>query len=890
MFHKPTLVNGWTSNRNHHHSSNGSSRSRSRSSGKDGNNSICRTRKRFRYRCVVGACLLGLITILHSVVYGSVSRLVAERRAPAVVLAKVSPPRGPPADASGDQPSMPLPSYLLWDHVTSTIQFPIGARYRTHPDKPTSLELLQGILQSTDGNDHNEEDESAGQGALGPSQQGTLSCFEPDIAATRRLAARVVLERRKLRNRQRRHGNDSNSTSAPVAAGETNNDYNETNTNSHPAVVPPLGLPLLNVGMPKSGSTTLRDFFRRNLRWNVSHHQVDSISNSGSDSSSTATPTYVGEEMARAVRHGLDPFHYLSTPDHPFQAHTQMDYTGRTVNIFPQIQLLDEIHRAHPNATFVLLFRPIRDWVRSTQSWHQYPFRWANAGHGQDLPGLILTPEQREARDGRGEKIVLSEGQLSEWWCHHVRHVRAFVDTYPTHALIELPLDDKDGTTTNLLAQLFDLGGRGVGTAKKAGEDPSTTSPRIWGTSNYNPSKRPATPAIQRPVKYYQMWNHTTHSMPHTTKAGAENGGKKDDDARGAGDDSEQGGRVPTSLEILESVMREDMDVPTCFRPLGNTEEDGTGPTHGAAAPAEEKISFPILHVGLPLVGNDFLKTFFRDCCTVGGATIHVTSKKVKGGGLVGKKMMEAVHAGLPPLSAYFGIGTTAGADDDGGSGSGGNRDVPPAARRPQAFTQLDYTSVLPHTGSSAFERVEDAAQDYSSFPQIQLLDEIHEDVPHATFVLPFRGPTRGGSTPVGNDYLEEWIDVAQNFHNFTERWAAMDDLPGLVLTEEQREARAALRERQRDQPRNYIALPDGDEGGTDATSEPMEKLSDGQLRDWWCRHVRHVRRFVEHYPTHRLLELDLGDREAATARLLRWFPQTNVTCLAELWKETDLL
>jgi hypothetical protein len=804
------------------------------------------------------------------------------------------------------------PSYELWDHRTSTIQFPSNSNYRLEPDKPTSLELLQQVLQGSTTVDIIAEDRSAQQQQQQqrPSHQSSrVSCYEPNIAATRSLAERVEQERRKVKKRQQKLQQQANkSSTVRIRTTQT-------------IIVPPLSFPILNVGMPKSGSSTLRDFFRKQLHWgeNTTHYEVNTQRNA-------TTTMYIGQEMVRAIRDGhTDPFYYI--PNH-YQIHTQMDYTGPTMNIFPQIQLLDEIHTSHPHATFILLFRPVQDWIQSTQSWHKYPFRWANGGPQNDIPGLLLTPEQRIARDGRGEKIVLTKEQLADWWCDHVHHIRSFVMAYPTHSLIELSLADTDGTTTQLLKSLFDLGRKDPDNLGRDGRDDDDdvdkdkddeTTP-IWGTSNYNPSnKRSFLGAIHQPIKYYELWNHATHSMPKNSSLDTM---------------SNDSHHTLTSLEILERIMHDEQDqdgtqkhnaimdeewtaastsTADCFRPRNNNNDIKVmdDPLIATTTINHDNngmnISYPILHVGMPLVGNTFLERYFRDCII--GGRIHVTSKKLKGIGLVGKKMMEAVHAGLPPINGYFGL-------PDGNDG--------------HAFTQLEYTSVLPNTGSSIYEKVSDKERDYSSFPQIQLLDEIHEDVPYATFILPFRGNNQTKKNIIDHDRgrgrhrmlglpnddatgddearsehprheLEDWIYLAQNYHNFTERWAAMDDIPGLVLTREQKEARMVLRTERVEQQQQYEEK--NNEGGRTTTTAPtpssaislplqppMERLSDGQLKDWWCRHIRHVRKFVEFYPTHRLLELDLTDEEETYNKLLHWFPQTNATCLSELWKTTDFL
>jgi hypothetical protein len=125
--------------------------------------------------------------------------------------------------------------------------------------------------------------------------------------------------------------------------------------------------------------------------------------------------------MMDAVLNERSPFYHMPQ----VQVWAQMDYTtassvnrGRSTtddrSVFPQIELLDEIHTVAENSTFVMLFRPVEDWIRSVKAWNRYPFRLAQL----DVPGLILTEEQRYSRDTLGETIVVTEQQLKQWWCH----------------------------------------------------------------------------------------------------------------------------------------------------------------------------------------------------------------------------------------------------------------------------------------------------------------------------------------------------------------------------------------------------------------------------------------------------------------------------------------
>lgn len=158
---------------------------------------------------------------------------------------------------------------------------------------PTSLEILQSILEE-------QSRQEAGSYYTNPNDE---SCFVPNKNATHRLAKMT----------------------------------NKIN----------ISKPILNVGMPKCGSTTLYEYFLC-AGWNVSHSQT-------------------GLEMMKLVNQGNPSALRLS--DAPIlDAYAQMDYNRKPPCAYPQIQFLDEIHMEYPDATFVLLFRPVEDWIDSVYS------------------------------------------------------------------------------------------------------------------------------------------------------------------------------------------------------------------------------------------------------------------------------------------------------------------------------------------------------------------------------------------------------------------------------------------------------------------------------------------------------------------------------------------
>jgi len=180
---------------------------------------------------------------------------------------------------------------------------------------------------------------------------------------------------------------------------------------------------------------------------------------------------------------------------------------------YPQIKLLDELHKESPNSTFVLNFRPIKDWLHSVSKWDGMKYRMSLF----EMPGFILTEEQHKAvkikrkwhldqneyaklsksskakfieeyykknpsstllvsrrnlKSSKGKKGKKAGGggngelkfpiprppptepvndiQLARWWCGHVKHIRKYVELYPSHKLIELELYDNDGSSSVL--------------------------------------------------------------------------------------------------------------------------------------------------------------------------------------------------------------------------------------------------------------------------------------------------------------------------------------------------------------------------------------------------------------------------------------------------------
>ncbi|KAL3785265.1 hypothetical protein HJC23_002720 [Cyclotella cryptica] len=179
-------------------------------------------------------------------------------------------------------------------------------------------------------------------------------------------------------------------------------------------------------------------------------------------------------------------------------------------------------------------------------------------------------------------------------------------------------------------------------------------------------------------------------------------------------------------------------------------------------------INGPFINVGMPKMGSTSLHKYF--CC---GNYTSSHWECGKGKGLCADCMKDAVLTGSLPLKSC------------------GNF---------QSFMQMDRDVF---------------------FPQIELLDQIHQESPNATFILMFRGM---------NDWfrsLYHW--KASNISRHTFR-----DSRGKSFSERLTNA-------------NITGLP------------PGKGSNEREMSEFFCQHVNHIRKFVSSHPSHVLIELDIA-------------------------------
>jgi len=273
------------------------------------------------------------------------------------------------------------------------------------------------------------------------------SCLVPNLKGTEELVRERLKERRERERRRLKEG---------AATTKILNTFEE----------PLVPLPVLNMGMPKLGSTSLYEYFRCSgfdaTHWNL------------------RTSDYEGLCMRDAVRVGLPPLQTCALDRHAIM---QMDvalpmgskykmqrsvFTSSELRddcFFPQLSILEEIHDDSPHSTFIITFRPIEDWIRSMIGWYSFLERLQkchlpNSPRGQPIIKKNTSSNNSSSSKANSNQISDDDDleslkqSMTRFFCSHVIHLRNFVEAHPTHNLIELDLYNTN-TSSQILDQLF---------------------------------------------------------------------------------------------------------------------------------------------------------------------------------------------------------------------------------------------------------------------------------------------------------------------------------------------------------------------------------------------------------------------------------------------------
>lgn len=204
----------------------------------------------------------------------------------------------------------------------------------------------------------------------------------------------------------------------PKRRGKENfQDYNEKAIKS--LKVP---APIILLGFPKAGTTTIDHYFRCNSL-HVSHEECyDNPDKKGKTRN-------CGQRMMENLEHGRPIFH--RTGDY----HVYTGIFHSTTCIFPQLTHLEEMHENHPNATFLLHMRDLDKWVDSTRRWSRH-MRYGTM-YTQMADCFVENPPDRENQ-------TLVDSVLKNKYQKVIDGARKLVQEHPSHRLIEVHVDRDD--------------------------------------------------------------------------------------------------------------------------------------------------------------------------------------------------------------------------------------------------------------------------------------------------------------------------------------------------------------------------------------------------------------------------------------------------------------
>jgi len=188
-------------------------------------------------------------------------------------------------------------------------------------------------------------------------------------------------------------------------------------------LISPPSYPVIVVGMPKTGTTSISHFFEC-INKRTSHQFCGERGRPKEE---------CGAVMKTRIEAGLPPFDEIWG----YEVYTQLDVTRVKGNFmkwtgvcyYPQIEALKEMHEQYPDATFILSIRNVKDWIKSVYH-HQgmnYRIGFCNITGFPPVDRMYL-------REAMFQKMFLSQ----------IQRVRDFVKKYPSHRLVELDIDAND--------------------------------------------------------------------------------------------------------------------------------------------------------------------------------------------------------------------------------------------------------------------------------------------------------------------------------------------------------------------------------------------------------------------------------------------------------------
>lgn len=200
-------------------------------------------------------------------------------------------------------------------------------------------------------------------------------------------------------------------------------------------------LPVIVMGMPKAGTSSIAHYFQCGLgpkyRHRVSHYdcKVGYVFDVFNPQLKAAMPC--GARLMRNADAGIFAFENI---DH-FDIFAQIDASLAGDRYFlPQISYTKSIYQAYPNATWILNRREPHKWLESMNRWRDIRERFVGSTFKLKWFGVGV---------GRDDEDML------KLYNYTLDHIRNFVADHPSITLVEVPVDEPDAGT--ILENAFGL-------------------------------------------------------------------------------------------------------------------------------------------------------------------------------------------------------------------------------------------------------------------------------------------------------------------------------------------------------------------------------------------------------------------------------------------------
>ena len=249
-----------------------------------------------------------------------------------------------------------------------------------------------------------------------------------------------------------------------------------------------LPTPIIVVGLPKSGTTSISGYFRcgriasSHFSCEVGEPDWDAESaewrncrlpkGAGGPTASAGQFPLCGICVERNIIHGRPPlegcgpylvFAELDSAEHPLPSpknntsrEARLRQSGshslgvipsisgiKPLCLYPQITRLDEIHAAYPNATFVLNTRPVDRWIESISKW--------NGDETRSEQGYLRQVLTKCNFAGFPSGVGGTDEEMREFYNGHSERIREFVRKNPSHTLVEIDIEE-DGAAAAMEA------------------------------------------------------------------------------------------------------------------------------------------------------------------------------------------------------------------------------------------------------------------------------------------------------------------------------------------------------------------------------------------------------------------------------------------------------